>query len=77
MKRLAVAIGGGALLVLGLAMVVLPGPAIVVIPAALALLATEFLWARRALQRCRAALGKMAPARANSSTRRFDQDRPS
>ena len=28
-------------------MIVLPGPAIVVIPAALAILAVEFLWARR------------------------------
>jgi hypothetical protein len=76
MKRILIAISGGALLILGLALVVLPGPAVVVIPAALALLATEFLWARRALQRCRAALGKMAPARAASSTRRFDHNRP-
>ena len=32
-------------------MIVTPGPAIVVIPAGLALLATEFLWARRLLQK--------------------------
>ena len=35
------------LLIAGLAMFVLPGPAFVVIPAALAILAVEFLWARR------------------------------
>ena len=34
-------------------MIVLPGPAVVVIPAGLAILATEFLWARRALRRCK------------------------
>jgi hypothetical protein len=32
---------------------VLPGPAVVVIPAGLAILATEFQWARRLLHRVR------------------------
>lgn len=32
---------------IGVAMIVLPGPAIVVIPAGLAILATEYAWARR------------------------------
>ena len=32
-------------------MIVTPGPAIIVIPAALALLATEFMWAQRLLDR--------------------------
>lgn len=57
MKKLVVAITGGTLLLLGVAMIALPGPAIVVIPAALAILATEFLWARQALQKCKSALG--------------------
>ena len=34
-------------LVIGIAMIVLPGPAIIVIPAGLAILGTEFLWAQR------------------------------
>jgi tellurite resistance protein TerC len=34
-------------------MLVLPGPAIIVIPAGLAILATEFAWARRLLHRAR------------------------
>ncbi len=42
---------GGTLLVIGVAMIVLPGPALVVIPLALALLASEFLWARRLMAR--------------------------
>ena len=41
------------MVLLGIAMIALPGPAVVVIPAGLAILATEFLWARRALQRCK------------------------
>ena len=47
LKKILVALVGGALLVAGLAMLVLPGPAVVVIPAALAILAVEFVWARR------------------------------
>ena len=38
----------------GIAMIVLPGPAVVVIPAGLAILATEFVWARRLLERVKA-----------------------
>jgi hypothetical protein len=41
---------GGTMLLAGVAMIVLPGPAIVVIPAALAILAIEFVWARRWLE---------------------------
>ena len=47
LRKVLVAVLGGALLMVGLAMLVLPGPAVVVIPAALAILAVEFLWARR------------------------------
>jgi tellurite resistance protein TerC len=54
---------GGTLLVLGIAMLVLPGPAVVVIPAALALLATEFVWARRLLRRVRDRVGVRPPPR--------------
>ena len=46
-RKTLVAVLGGALLIAGVAMLVLPGPAVVVIPAALAILAVEFLWARR------------------------------
>jgi tellurite resistance protein TerC len=46
-KKTLIALVGGGLLLAGLAMLVLPGPAFVVIPAALAILAIEFVWARR------------------------------
>lgn len=46
-RKIAVTVLGGALLALGLAMLVLPGPGLVVAPAGLALLSTEYRWARR------------------------------
>lgn len=57
-KRILVTVVGGTVLALGLAMVVLPGPAIVVIPAGLAILAIEFAWARRWLRKARGLLPK-------------------
>jgi uncharacterized protein (TIGR02611 family) len=48
-RRLIVIVVGFTILVVGIAMIVLPGPAVVVIPIGLALLATEFVWARRLL----------------------------
>jgi len=62
--RLIVLVVGGTLLLVGITMIVLPGPAFVVIPAGLAILATEFVWARRLLARvrsyARAAVGNNA-----------------
>ena len=55
-KRLVVAVVGGTLLALGIALIVLPGPAFLVIPAGLAILAIEFAWARRWLRSARALL---------------------
>lgn len=48
-KRIAVSVAGLVLLVLGLAMMVLPGPGILFILAGLAVLATEYVWAQRML----------------------------
>ena len=50
-KRAAVSVVGGALVVLGLAMLVLPGPGILVIALGFAVLGTEYAWAAAALQR--------------------------
>lgn len=50
-RRMLVSVGGGLLLLAGAAMLVLPGPGLLVIAAGLALLATEFVWARRLLER--------------------------
>jgi len=51
-KKFIIAVTGGTVVLVGIAMIVLPGPALIVIPAGLAILATEFLWARRALRKC-------------------------
>jgi tellurite resistance protein TerC len=45
-RRIAVAVVGGTVLAIGAALVVLPGPAFVVIPLGLAILSAEFAWAR-------------------------------
>jgi hypothetical protein len=44
---------GSTVILIGIIMIVTPGPAIIVIPAGLAILATEFAWARRWLQTIR------------------------
>lgn len=49
-RRFAVLVIGMTVLVIGVIMIVTPGPAIVVIPAGLAILATEFVWADRMLK---------------------------
>lgn len=52
-KRVIVTVVGATVLLIGLALLVLPGPAFVVIPAALAILAIEYTWARRWLRKVR------------------------
>ena len=47
--RIARTAAGGLLLIAGIAMLALPGPGWLTIAAGLALLATEFAWARRLL----------------------------
>lgn len=48
-RRLIVIVVGFTVLAAGVAMIALPGPAVVVIPVGLAILATEFIWARKLL----------------------------
>lgn len=50
-KRVIVTVVGFTVLFLGIAMIVLPGPAIVVIPVGLAILAGEFVWAKKLLDK--------------------------
>ncbi len=58
-KRLVVTVIGFTILAAGIAMIVLPGPAIVVIPVGLAVLATEFIWARRLLDTVKERIERM------------------
>jgi tellurite resistance protein TerC len=50
-RRIAVGIVGGTVLAIGVALLVLPGPAFVVIPLGLAILGAEFAWARAWLRK--------------------------
>lgn len=68
-KRILVLVIGLALVAGGLAMLVLPGPGIVVVILGLAVLATEFVWAERMLDRAKHHATK-AKARAASSWRK-------
>ena len=52
-RRAIVIVVGFTVLVLGIVLIVLHGPAVLVIPLGLAILATEFVWARRLLVRFR------------------------
>jgi len=66
-KRAIVAVIGGTVLAFGIAMILLPGPAILVIPVGLGILATEFVWARNFLHKTkgyisRKRIGRTTPA---------------
>jgi hypothetical protein len=50
-KRIAILLVGSTVLAIGVALLVLPGPAFIVIPVGLAILAVEFAWARRWLRK--------------------------
>jgi uncharacterized protein (TIGR02611 family) len=64
-KRVAVAVVGGVLVAGGLALMVLPGPGLLVIALGFAVLATEFAWAHRALE-----TGKRTAKNAADGTKR-------
>jgi hypothetical protein len=51
LRKVAVGTAGGLLLVVGIAMIALPGPAVLVIPLGLTVLAVEFVWAKRWISR--------------------------
>ena len=59
-KRIVVAVVGGTVTLIGIALIILPGPASVVIPIGLSILATQFLWARRYLKKARQMAARLA-----------------
>lgn len=52
-RQVIVFLVGGVFLIIGIAMLVLPGPALLLIPLGLAILASEFRWARKWLTTAR------------------------
>lgn len=68
MKKIVVAIVGGTVVCVGIALLVLPGPGIPIVAAGLAILATEFLWAKGAM---RSAKGMLSKVRRKSGLREW------
>jgi hypothetical protein len=58
LRKVVVGIIGGTVVLIGLALVLLPGPASVVIPLGLLILATEFAWARSLVRRGKLVIDK-------------------
>ena len=65
LRRVVVGVVGSTVLLVGIAMLVLPGPAFIVIPLGLAILATEFVWARALLKRARDLFPKTTKSKGN------------
>lgn len=60
LKKILVLIIGGTVLLLGIVFIVLPGPALLLIPLGLAILAIEFAWARRLLKKAQTVAGSLS-----------------
>jgi tellurite resistance protein TerC len=60
-RRIVIGVVGATVLLLGVIMIVTPGPAIVLIPAGLAILGLEFAWARYWLRRARYTIRSQSP----------------
>jgi len=72
LRRVVVGVIGGTIVAIGVALLVLPGPAFIVIPLGLLVLGSEFAWARRLLHRAKEMIGKVRGERTNLTT----EDRP-
>lgn len=65
LKKIFVFIIGFTILLIGLALVILPGPAFIVIPLGLSILATEFIWAKKILDKIKNKVNKINPLNKN------------
>ena len=57
-KRIVVAVIGFTILAIGILLIVFPGPAFIVIPIGLSILATEFVWAKKLLEKVKKRIQK-------------------
>jgi len=71
LRKFLVGVIGMTVLLFGIVMIALPGPAVIIIPIGFAILATEFAWARRVWRR-----GRILIARVRGGARRRDQRQP-
>jgi uncharacterized protein (TIGR02611 family) len=68
-KRVIVSVIGATILLIGVALLILPGPAFIVIPVGLAILATEYAWARRWLKKVRRMASNVVSGRDRTAPR--------
>ena len=59
LRRVIVGVIGGTIVLIGIALIVLPGPAFIAIPLGLLVLGSEFAWARRVLRRGKEMIAKV------------------
>jgi len=69
LRRVVVGVIGGTIMLIGIALLVLPGPAFIVIPLGLLILGSEFAWARRVLKRGKEMIGKVRDKRVEELAR--------
>jgi uncharacterized protein (TIGR02611 family) len=67
-RRVIVSVVGATVLLIGVALLVLPGPAFIVIPIGLAILATEYAWARRWLKKVRRMASNVVSGRGRTTS---------
>ena len=58
LRRVVVGVIGGTIVLIGIALLMLPGPAFIVIPLGLLVLGSEFAWARRLSRRAKGLISK-------------------
>lgn len=71
-RRIVIGLVGATVVLIGVVMIVTPGPALVVIPVGLAILSIEFAWARAWLKRLRESISNR---NSNSRNQRAEQHR--
>ncbi|CAN5671899.1 hypothetical protein BH20VER1_BH20VER1_06450 [soil metagenome] len=72
-RRLVYTVLGGTVLLIGIVMIVTPGPAFIVIPLGLAILASEYAWARRIIRRGSVFVGRRIRKRPPAKHRRWQR----
>jgi uncharacterized protein (TIGR02611 family) len=73
-RRIIVSVVGATVLLIGIALLVLPGPAFIVIPIGLAILATEYAWARHWLRKVRQVANRVISGRDATNQNRQARD---
>lgn len=74
-RRLLILLIGGTMVLIGLAMFFTPGPGVLVILIGLALLATEFIWARILLRKFKEKAQSVSTNMTNSVKRAFNNNK--